>query len=89
MADVIVRPQAAAAALPDYLDVLNALLDIKGAIQLCQQAAANDTSGSETIPQIDGTLTLAQAAVERLYHQLETTETLREGWLRLSEEAAP
>lgn len=31
-------------------DVLNALLDIKGAIQLCQQATSNDTSGSETIP---------------------------------------
>jgi hypothetical protein len=84
MANDIVRPKAAAA-IPDYFDVINALLDIKGAIQLCQQAAANDTSGSESIQAIDGTLTLAQTAVEKLYHQLETSESLREGWVDISE----
>ena len=67
------------AALPDHVDVLNALLDIKGAIQLCQQASSNDTSGSETIHAIDGALTLAEAALERLYEQLDM-DAIRDAW---------
>jgi hypothetical protein len=65
--------------LPEHNDVRNALLDIKGALQLCQQAASNDTGGSETIPAIDGTLTIAMAALDRLYEQLDS-DLLREAW---------
>lgn len=79
MATDILRPKPPTAALPDHVDVLNALLDIKSAIQLCQQASSNDTSGSETIPAIDGTLTLAQAALERLYAQIDV-DAIREAW---------
>jgi hypothetical protein len=74
--------------LPEHNDVRNALLDIKGAIQLCQQAASNDTSESETIPAIDGTLTLAMAALDRLYEQLDS-DMLREAWPAPAEEEAP
>jgi hypothetical protein len=79
MATDILRPKLAAAALPEHVDVLNALLDIKGAIQLCQQASSNDTSGSETIPAIDGTLTIAEAALERLYERLDV-DAIRDAW---------
>lgn len=65
--------------LPEHNDVRNALLDIKGAIQLCQQAASNDTGGGDSIPAIDGTLTIAMAALDRLYEQLDS-DLLREAW---------
>jgi hypothetical protein len=82
-----IKPTAAGAALPEHVDVLNALQDIQSAIKLCQQAAANDTSGSETTPAIDGVLTLALAAVERLYEQIDA-EAIREAWPAAAEEVA-
>jgi hypothetical protein len=73
--------------LPEHNDVRNALLDIKGALQLCQQAAANDTSGGEAIPAIDGTLTIAIDAIERLYDRLDS-DLLREAWPAAVEDVA-
>lgn len=72
---------------PDHFEVLNALLDIKGAVRLCQQMAGDDANGGELISDIEGTLTLALCAIERLYGQLDTA-ALRECWVRLQEEMA-
>ena len=73
--------------LPEHNDVRNALLDIKGALQLCQKAASNDTSGSEEIAAIDGTLTIAMAALDRLYEQLDS-DMLRDAWPTAAEGVA-
>ena len=79
---LLIGNSAPPAPLPDHFDVLNALIDIKGAVKLCQQIAGDDANGGELISAIEGTLTLALCALERLYEQLDTN-VLREGWMRL------
>jgi hypothetical protein len=87
MADDIVRPQAAAAALPEHVDVLNALQDIQGAVRLSRQAVYNTMNevtlrddpaeSAATLSSADGVLTLTEAAIERLYLQL---DAMRNAW---------
>lgn len=69
------------AELPNHGELLNALLDIKGAVQISRQAVYNTMSrvtledhpedSADTLQAAEGTLTLAGAAIERLYEQIE------------------
>jgi hypothetical protein len=73
--------QPAAAALPEPGDLLNALLDIKGTVQISRQAVYNimntvtlrehPEEAAETLQAAEGALTLTEAAIERLYEQLD------------------
>jgi hypothetical protein len=87
MATDSLQPQAVAAALLDHGDVLNALLDIKGAVRLSRQAVydtmneatlrADPTESAAILSSTDGVLTLAENAIERLYEQL---AVMSEAW---------
>jgi hypothetical protein len=74
-------------ALPKHVDVLNALLDIMGAIELCAEAAAGGSSDGGVMSSINGTLTLAIAAIERLYEQIDV-KAIRGVWPAAAEEVA-
>jgi hypothetical protein len=77
----IVRPRPAAAAPPGHSEVLSALLDIKGTIRLSQEVAGKGTSrrGALLSARCSLVLTLAEAALERLYEQLDAA-AIRNAW---------
>lgn len=95
MATDSLQPKPAAAALPAHGDVINALLDIKGAVQLSRQAVYNTMNevtlrdhpmeSAVTLSSTDGVLNLAEAAIERLYDQL---AAIGDVWPTRSEEVA-
>jgi hypothetical protein len=72
-------------ALPEHVDVLNALLDIKGAVRLSRQTVGDNVDGNASIEAVDGVLTLAEAAIERLYLQL---DGMRDTWPQVAAEVA-
>lgn len=94
MATDSLQPQAAAA-LPEHCDVLNALLDIKGAVGLSRRAVSNTMDvvtlehhaleSQETLSATESVLTLAESAIERLYEQL---DAMRNNWPTAAEEVA-
>lgn len=85
----------AAAALLDHFNVLNTLLDIKGAVRLSRKAVYDTmnevtlrdhpTESAATLSSADGVLTLAENAIERLYERL---ASISDAWPASSEEVA-
>jgi hypothetical protein len=85
----------AAAALPEHCDVLNALLDIKGAMGISRRLVSSTADvvtlaehameSANTLSGVDGVLTLAEAAIERLYEQL---AAMSDAWPASREEVA-
>ena len=90
----------AAPALPNHGDLLNALIDIRGAVRLSHRAVstaadlvgehlpADEAGGTGNIlTDADGALTLVETALQRLYDQIDAP-ALRQAWPTSTEEGA-
>ena len=95
MADDNSTALEAPSALLTRYDLLNALLNIKGTVQLSRKAVYdtmnigdlrdNAEQSAETLQAAEGALTLTEAAIEQLYEQIEAIDKL---WPAPSEEVS-
>ena len=80
---------------PNHGALLDTLLDIKGAVTLSRQAIYNTMNpadmenhleeSAKTLQAAEGTLTMTEAAIERLYEQL---EAMGKSWPASSEDVS-
>lgn len=62
----------ASPALPEHCDVLNALLNLKGAIRLSREAVYTQMGTDDDLVAAEGVLELAESEIERIYAILES-----------------
>lgn len=76
-----------AAALPEHADLLNALLNLKGAIRLSREAVYNQMNGNDGLVAAEGVLQLAENEMERIYAMVDCSR-IAKAWPNAAEEVA-
>jgi hypothetical protein len=75
----IPAPPPAPALLPNYYDLLNGLINVKGSLRLAHTAVYTNSGAHEALADAEGVLTLAVRELERVYALIDSA-AVRDLW---------